>query len=48
MSKLPEMNGFQLYSEMKKIDSHIKALFVTAGNFEGEKEDKTHKESMTM
>jgi CheY-like chemotaxis protein len=28
--KLPEMNGFQLYSEMKKIDSHIKALFVTA------------------
>jgi CheY-like chemotaxis protein len=28
--KLPEMNGFQLYLEMKKIDSHIKALFVTA------------------
>src|ERR687896_727771 len=28
--KMPEMNGFQLYSEMKKIDSHVKALFVTA------------------
>jgi CheY-like chemotaxis protein len=28
--KMPEMNGFQLYSEMKKIDSGVKALFVTA------------------
>lgn len=28
--KMPNMNGFQLYSEMKKIDNQIKALFITA------------------
>jgi DNA-binding response OmpR family regulator len=40
--KMPEMNGFQVYSEIKKIDSHVRALFVTAAEvfheeFGGEK-----------
>lgn len=29
-NKMPSMNGFQLYSEMKKIDTQVKALFITA------------------
>lgn len=28
--KMPHMNGFQLYSEIKRIDSHVKAIFITA------------------
>ena len=28
--KMPVMNGFQLYAQMKKIDINIKALFLTA------------------
>ncbi|MDP9287071.1 MAG: response regulator [Thermoproteota archaeon] len=28
--KMPVMNGFQLYAQMKKIDLNIKALFLTA------------------
>ena len=29
--KMPEMNGFELYSEMLKMDSQVKVCFVTAG-----------------
>ena len=29
--KMPEMDGFHLYQEMKKIDSKIKVCFLTAG-----------------
>jgi DNA-binding response OmpR family regulator len=28
--KMPEMDGFQLYQEMKKIDSNVKVCFLTA------------------
>jgi DNA-binding response OmpR family regulator len=28
--KMPEMNGFHLYQEMKKIDSKVKVCFLTA------------------
>ena len=28
--KMPEMNGFHLYQEMKKIDSKVKVYFLTA------------------
>jgi len=28
--KMPAMNGFQLYAQMKKIDLNITALFLTA------------------
>lgn len=29
--KMPEMNGFQLHQEMKKIDNTVKICFLTAG-----------------
>ena len=29
--KMPEMDGFQLYQEMKKIDNKVKVCFQTAG-----------------
>jgi two-component SAPR family response regulator len=28
--KMQDMNGFELYKEMRKIDPHVKALFFTA------------------
>jgi response regulator RpfG family c-di-GMP phosphodiesterase len=28
--KMPVMNGFQLYEQMKKIDPNLKAFFLTA------------------
>jgi DNA-binding response OmpR family regulator len=29
--KMPEMHGFELYRELKKIDKKLKACFLTAG-----------------
>jgi DNA-binding response OmpR family regulator len=29
--KMPELNGFELYREIRKIDSHVKICFLTAG-----------------
>jgi DNA-binding response OmpR family regulator len=29
--KMPEMDGFHLYKEMKKIDNNVKVCFLTAG-----------------
>ena len=29
--KMPRLNGFQLYDEIKKIDPNVKACFLTAG-----------------
>ena len=29
--KMPEMNGFELYAEMRKIDNQAKFCFITAG-----------------
>lgn len=29
--KMPEMNGFELYTEMRKIDNQVKFCFITAG-----------------
>jgi DNA-binding response OmpR family regulator len=29
--KMPEMHGFELYRELKKIDNKVKACFLTAG-----------------
>jgi DNA-binding response OmpR family regulator len=28
--RMPEMNGFELYNEMKKIDDQVKVCFITA------------------
>ena len=28
--RMPEMNGFQLYNEMKKINNRVKVCFITA------------------
>lgn len=30
ISKMPDMNGFELYREMRKIDEKIKVFFFTA------------------
>ncbi len=30
--KMPEMNGFELYRQLKKIDDKAKVCFLTAGN----------------
>jgi DNA-binding response OmpR family regulator len=35
--KMPEMNGFELYNEMKKVDDKVKVCFITA--FDIQKED---------
>lgn len=29
--KMPKMNGFELYAEMRKVDNQVKFCFVTAG-----------------
>jgi DNA-binding response OmpR family regulator len=29
--KMPKLNGFQLYEEIKRIDANVKACFLTAG-----------------
>ncbi len=29
--KMPKMHGFELYREIRKIDSHVKICFLTAG-----------------
>jgi DNA-binding response OmpR family regulator len=35
--KMPKMNGFELYNEMRKVNDKVKVCFVTA--FDIEKED---------
>jgi DNA-binding response OmpR family regulator len=35
--KMPEMNGFELYNEIRKIDDKVKVCFITA--FDIQKED---------
>jgi DNA-binding response OmpR family regulator len=34
--RMPEMNGFELYNEMKKIDDQVKVCFITAFDFKQE------------
>jgi DNA-binding response OmpR family regulator len=34
--KMPDMDGFQLYQEMKKIDNKVKVCFLTAGEIYGQ------------
>jgi DNA-binding response OmpR family regulator len=29
--KMPKMNGFELYTEIRKIDNQVKVCFITAG-----------------
>lgn len=29
--KMPKLNGFELYSEMRKVDNKVKVCFITAG-----------------
>jgi DNA-binding response OmpR family regulator len=29
--KMPKMNGFELYTEIQKIDNQVKVCFITAG-----------------
>lgn len=36
--KMPEMNGFQLHQEMKRIDNSVKVCFLTAGEMRNRKE----------
>jgi len=35
-SKMPRMNGFALYRELKKIDKKVKACFLTAAELDSE------------
>jgi DNA-binding response OmpR family regulator len=35
--KMPKMNGFELYTEMQKIDNQVKVCFITAGEMHYEK-----------
>jgi DNA-binding response OmpR family regulator len=34
--KMPEMNGFELYKQIKKIDDKVKVCFLTAGEMDYE------------
>ncbi|HEX2231653.1 MAG TPA: response regulator [Nitrososphaeraceae archaeon] len=34
--KMPEMNGFELYRQIKKIDNKVKVCFLTAGEMDYE------------
>jgi DNA-binding response OmpR family regulator len=34
--KMPEMNGFELYRQIKKIDDEVKVCFLTAGEMDYE------------
>ena len=38
--KMPEMDGFQLYQKMKKIDSKVKVCFLTASELYHERSRK--------
>jgi two-component system, OmpR family, response regulator ChvI len=42
--KMSEMNGFELYSEMLKIDSQVKVCFVTAGEMYNDNVRKNEEE----
>jgi DNA-binding response OmpR family regulator len=42
--KMPEMNGFELYGEMLKIDSQVKVCFVTAGEMYNDNVRKNEEE----
>ena len=35
--KMPEMDGFELYRQIKKIDDKVKVCFLTAGEMDYEK-----------
>src|SRR5918994_2487233 len=35
--KMPKMNGFELYTEIQKIDNQVKVCFITAGEMHYEK-----------
>jgi two-component system, OmpR family, response regulator ChvI len=37
--KMPNMNGFELYKEIRKIDDKVKICFVTAFDIQKEEED---------
>ena len=37
--KMPKMNGFELYKEIRKIDDKVKVCFVTAFDIQIEEED---------
>jgi DNA-binding response OmpR family regulator len=37
--KIPKMNGFELYKEIRKIDDKVKVCFVTAFDIQREEED---------
>ena len=38
--RMPDMNGFELYKEMKKIDDKVKVCFLTAGEIDYEQFEK--------
>ena len=38
--KMPDMNGFELYKEIKKIDDKVKVCFLTAGEMDYEQFEK--------
>lgn len=38
--KMPEMNGFELYKQIKKIDDKVKVCFLTAGEMDYEQFEK--------
>jgi DNA-binding response OmpR family regulator len=38
--RMPDMNGFELYKEIKKIDDKVKVCFLTAGEMDYEQFEK--------
>jgi DNA-binding response OmpR family regulator len=38
--KMPDMNGFELYKQIKKIDDKVKVCFLTAGEMDYEQFEK--------
>ena len=40
-NKMPQMNGFALYGEVKKMDKKVKACFLTAAELQTEQTDDT-------
>jgi two-component system, OmpR family, response regulator ChvI len=46
--KMPKMNGFEFYNEIRKIDKEVKVCFLTAGEMNSDKHYKMFKKSMFL
>jgi signal transduction histidine kinase/CheY-like chemotaxis protein len=46
--KMPKMNGFEFYNEIRKIDKEVKVCFLTAGEMNSDKHYEMFKKSMFL